>query len=393
MNWILSKEVSLVLQILNEAEYEAYLVGGCVRDYLLGKEPHDFDVATSARPEKISQLFSNYPQFTAGIQHGTVTVIIDACQIEVTTYRTDLNYEDHRRPKQVMYGDSLREDLKRRDFTINALAYHPDEGIIDWVEGIADLHAKEIRCVGEAAARFQEDALRILRCIRFAAVLGFRVAEKTAEALHHHKELLSYISWERKWDELQKLLLGVVVDQVLIQYSDVLYQLIPELEGHQMLQLKQLPPDTVLRLGFLLGTLDQEMVREIGRRLRLSNKQTKAVRMYAAYRDAKIESELMVKHLLREFGETLVCTLLEGKYALDHNPLPLQWLNSVIREKKVYQIRQLAVNGYDLQSRNLASGSEIKALLEYLLNAVMEGHLANQKNVLLEYASTWNYQQ
>ena len=389
MDILLPKAINIVLQTLHETAYEAYLIGGCVRDYLLGKIPHDFDITTSAHPQEVKQLFAAYPVIETGMIHGTVTVVISDYQIEVTTYRTDLAYEDHRRPVQVAFGTSLLEDVKRRDFTINALAYHPQEGIVDLVDGLQDLNQKRLQCVGDPLVRFQEDALRILRCLRFASVLSFVIEEKTHDALFQKQHLLSYISWERKWSELEKLLAGDAVDEILRTYREIVLQLLPEFKHAQLLPLASLPKHAVLRLGFLLAPLDVQTIKTIGLRLRLSNSQLKELKAYAKYRDHLADSEYEVKCLLRELGKDQTKKLLEGQAALHGSSESLQWMESILTQGKVYQMQQLAVNGHDLLKHHLGSGSELKQLLNDLLDQVMQEKLENKKHVLLEKASTW----
>ncbi|MBQ1447427.1 MAG: CCA tRNA nucleotidyltransferase, partial [Solobacterium sp.] len=204
----LPAEILRLIGKLNEAGYEAYAVGGCVRDALLKRPTHDYDLTTDALPEEIHRIFQNEHIIDTGIKHGTVTVITGSIPVEITTYRTESAYHDHRHPDRVSFTRSLKEDCARRDFTINAMAYHPETGIVDWFHGMNDLQAKVIRSVNDPRERFNEDALRILRAVRFAAQLGFRIEEKTAQAVLDMKQDLQYISAERIEAELQKLLLS-----------------------------------------------------------------------------------------------------------------------------------------------------------------------------------------
>ena len=197
------KNAETILHILEKAGYEAYVVGGCVRDSILGRSPDDWDITTSAKPEQVKALF--HRTVDTGLQHGTVTVLMEKEGYEVTTYRVDGEYEDGRHPKEVTFTASLKEDLKRRDFTINAMAYNDETGLVDAFDGIADLNAKRIRCVGEPTERFSEDALRMLRAVRFAAQLGFAIEERTEQAIRDMCGNLEKISAERIQVELVKL--------------------------------------------------------------------------------------------------------------------------------------------------------------------------------------------
>ena len=224
-------DVRALLDALRGAGYPAYVVGGCVRDSVLGRTPQDWDVCTAATPAAVRAALSQYAVVPTGLAHGTVTVVMAHRPYEVTTFRTEAGYSDHRRPDAVRFVGELREDLARRDFTINAMAYHPDEGLIDPFGGQADLVARMVRCVGEASARFTEDALRMLRALRFAAVYGFTLAQETAQAVHALCGQLRYVSMERVWAELRKLLCGDGAAAMLAAFPDALCAVLPELAG------------------------------------------------------------------------------------------------------------------------------------------------------------------
>ena len=200
--------VRTALDRLNECGYEGYIVGGCVRDSLLGKKPHDYDVCTNCTPDKMLEVFANFRTIETGLKHGTLTVLIEGEPVEITCYRSDGEYIGHRKPAKVTFESSLEEDLKRRDFTVNAMAYSPKEGLIDLYGGQGDLEKGIIKCVGEPEKRFDEDALRILRGLRFSSCLGFEIEEKTSKAILEQRELLKSISAERIASELKKLLCG-----------------------------------------------------------------------------------------------------------------------------------------------------------------------------------------
>lgn len=204
MSMKIPRPIQIVIDHLNENGYEAYLVGGCVRDALLQKDCHDYDITTNARPSQIQALFTT--TIPTGIAHGTVTIVIEEMMVEVTTYRTESEYKDHRHPDQVQFVNSLQEDLARRDFTINAMAYHPKEGLIDFFHGQEDLAQKKIRCVGNPETRFEEDALRMLRAHRFAAQLGFTIEKQTLKTINDHPEWITYVASERIVKELSKIM-------------------------------------------------------------------------------------------------------------------------------------------------------------------------------------------
>ncbi|MFA5658598.1 MAG: phosphohydrolase, partial [Oscillospiraceae bacterium] len=210
------------INILNKSGYEAYAVGGCVRDSLMGKLPNDWDICTNAHPEKVTAVFDGFKTIPTGLKHGTITIIIDNNPLEITTFRRDGEYSDSRRPDSVLFVPDLKEDLSRRDFTINAMAYSEKDGLIDFFGGRADLEKKLIRCVGEADIRFSEDALRILRAVRFSSVLGFEIEDKTSAALIEKKNRLSRVSPERIAAEMNKLLLGKNVFEVMKKYREMI---------------------------------------------------------------------------------------------------------------------------------------------------------------------------
>ena len=225
----MNEKAEKIIKMMNDAGEKAYCVGGCVRDILLGKEPHDFDICTSAHPEKTEEILKEFPVIETGIKHGTVTVLVDGEPFEITTWRIDGKYSDNRRPENVTFTPSLEEDLKRRDFTINAMAFDGEE-VIDPFGGKEDLKNGIIRAVGDPNERFEEDALRILRALRFASKLGFEIETKTAVAMREKKELLKEISAERIFSELKLILCGKDATKVLLDFSDIIGQIIPEIK-------------------------------------------------------------------------------------------------------------------------------------------------------------------
>ena len=264
----LPQSVLTALRLLSEGGYEAYAVGGAVRDLLRGEAPHDDDIATSATPDEMENVFKDFRTVKTGIKHGTLTVLIEGDAIEITTYRVDGAYTDARHPDSVTFTRSLREDAARRDFTVNAMAYHPDLGLRDFFGGEADIKAGVLRAVGDARLRFTEDALRILRALRFSAVLGYQIEEKTASAIHLLKENLTEVAPERIREEFIKLLTAKDADRVLCEYADVICVFLPEIRPlfgfaqknphhdydaweHTLRALAATPGDKVLRLAAL----------------------------------------------------------------------------------------------------------------------------------------------
>lgn len=221
---------AVIVSTLQSNGFDAYVVGGCVRDSLLGIRPKDWDICTSAVPTQVEAVFSGNRVLETGIQHGTVTVFMDDGQYEVTTFRTDGAYSDYRRPDTVEFVSDVKEDLSRRDFTMNALAYNQN-GLLDLYDGYSDIQNRVVSCVGKADDRFNEDALRIMRALRFASVYGFSIAKDTRLAIHRNKELLKHIAMERINVELCKLLQGDYSLQILLEYSDVMAVIIPEFEA------------------------------------------------------------------------------------------------------------------------------------------------------------------
>lgn len=224
------KEIAEVLDRLNASGEEAYIVGGAVRDSVMGKQPHDYDIATSATPDRVKRIFSDKRIIETGIKHGTVTLLNGELSPEITTYRCDGIYTDGRHPDRVTFSDSLEADLQRRDLTVNALAYNEQSGLVDMFGGVNDIKNGIIRCVGEPGKRFTEDRLRVLRAIRFASRLGFELDKATAEAVHSFASELDELSRERVFSELCKLLCGKSCEKCLAEYKDVIFAVIPALE-------------------------------------------------------------------------------------------------------------------------------------------------------------------
>lgn len=278
----LPPQVNTVFLLLDAAGYEAFLVGGAVRDYVRDGSPaKDWDITTNALPEQVEAVFSEYHLIETGLKHGTVTVVIDHEPIEITTYRIDGDYSDHRHPDSVSFTRSLKDDLERRDFTMNALAYSPKDGVVDLVGGKTDIENGIVRCVGDPDRRFQEDGLRMLRALRFASVYGTEIDEATASAIHRNKSLLRDIAAERIQSELTKMLCGPGVAAILKEFADVIAVAIPEIRpmfgfeqrnphhnkdiwNHTILVVDSITPAPVLRWAALLHDIGKPSCFSIG---------------------------------------------------------------------------------------------------------------------------------
>ena len=273
-----------VLEILYKNGYEGYLVGGCVRDALMGIEPHDFDLTTNATPDEMLKVFKGMRIIETGLKHGTVTVVSEGENVEITTYRIDGTYLDNRRPESVSFTRNLKEDLSRRDFTVNALAYNHKDGIVDMFDSQTDLKEKIIRCVGDPDKRFSEDGLRIMRALRFSSCLSFEIHADTANSVHKNKHLLSNISSERIYAELKKLVSGKNADSVLTEYSDVFFTIFPSVANNKTLfeknalKLPLVNNDYKQRFASLLWGYDEKEVNQFMKSLKPDNESLKFIR-------------------------------------------------------------------------------------------------------------------
>ncbi len=432
-----AQEAKQVLAALEAAGHQAYLVGGCVRDLLRGVLPHDYDITTSARPEETLALFDGFA-IPTGLQHGTVTVRSGGEVFEVTTFRADGAYTDHRRPDSVRFSTDLYEDLQRRDFTVNAMAMDLRGALHDPHGGRADLAAGIIRCVGEPQRRFTEDALRIMRGLRFAGVLGFAIEEKTAQAMHRCAPLLSHIAAERLREEMEKLLMGDSAAEILTQWSDVFGVFLPEILPcvgfdqqnyhhlydvweHTAHAVAAAPKDKLLRWTMLLHDLGKpacfsvdevgvghfyghdelgaQMAAEIMARLRFDKKTAARIELLIGWHMRQIEpTEKAVGRALRQLGEEALRQLLIVKRSDASACHPdFAWqtqqldaveaaLDGLLAQETCFTLRDLAVNGRDLMALGLR-GRAIGQMLDVLLDRVATGELENEKDVLLGWVT------
>lgn len=427
-----------ILNRLTAAGFQAYAVGGCVRDSFLGTVPGDWDICTSALPEETEACFSDLRVVETGLKHGTVTVIFKGVPYEITTFRSDGNYLDHRRPQQVNFVRTLKEDLLRRDFTINAMAVGLDEEIQDPFGGRQDLTDGIIRCVGDPDTRFTEDALRILRGLRFASRLGFSIAPETAAAMERNKNLLSYVSGERIYKELTGILIGTYAQSVLEQYGGVLAAVLPEIQPsmgflqrnpfhnrdvwqHTLEALGKSRPDPIVRWALLLHdlgkpdcfTLDDrgighfyghpqrsmELAEQILDRFHGDKKTRDTICLLV--RDHDREAPATIKNARRwiaRYGRDNVRLLLEVKRCdcLAHVDTPktrarynnLMEMTRLIREcletERCFSVRDLPVKGGDVMALGVPAGPQVGRILEGLLDDVLDGACPPEREALLE---------
>lgn len=371
--------VAAVLQKITSAGQEAYLVGGCVRDAYMGCSPHDYDITTSALPEELLQIFAGERVLPTGLQHGTVTVLTADGSVEVTTYRQDGEYTDHRHPDGVTFTRSLKEDLARRDFTMNAMAMEATGELTDLFGGQGDIDARLIRCVGEAERRFDEDALRILRGLRFAARLGFALERETALAMETKKHLLKEIAAERIFTELCGLLVGDHAAEVLKEYGTALEAVLPELKRNDeaLAKMESLPPKATLRLAALLSAEDTAVLH----RLKTPNAFRREVEMLLREREKLcLPERSAVRRRCVELGAENFITLCTYQNARACCRIAEQ----LLAEGACLSVQQLAVSGKDLMALGLKGPAVGRALVD-LLEQVTEERLPNEREVLLEY--------
>ena len=431
-----------VIGKLEAAGFNAYAVGGCVRDSLLGKEPKDWDICTSALPQQVLECFQDCRVIETGLKHGTVTIMIEGFPYEVTTFRIDGDYSDNRRPDSVEFTDTLKEDLSRRDFTINAMAYNPKSGIVDFFDGMADLKTGRIRCVGDPDKRFCEDALRIMRALRFAAVLGFSIEDGTAKAMHENRSLLANISVERISAELNKLIVGKNIPALLLKHVDIITEIIPELIPaigfkqntpyhcydvfrHTLYSVESAPRDVHIRLTMLFHDIGKpsryteadgvghfyghakvsaDMAGSILKRLKYDNDTIETVTQLIIYHDAIFKPRRkQIKRWLNKIGEARFRQLVEVKKAdamaqalhvRDERVAAmneaLAVLDEILEKRLCFSLKDLAIDGRDLIAIGVPEGARIGAILNRLVLMVIDEEIENDKAALLDMAKRSN---
>ena len=390
--WKLPEGAEFVLRRLHEAGYQAYVVGGCVRDTLLGKAPKDWDVCTNALPHEMQRIFADCHVIETGLQHGTLTVMYHHEPFEVTTFRVDGEYTDHRHPDEVIFVADVREDLSRRDFTVNAMAWSPDTGVVDAFGGREDLAAGVIRCVGEPEKRFQEDALRIMRALRFASVYGFAIDPATDAAIHALKDTLVDVAAERIRVELQKLLCGDGAGDILRAYPDVLQVIMPQLAQvdwpSTIAAVEAVDKTETFRLAMLLHQLTPADAKTVLISLKPDNFTRDWVLMLVTHQDYPFQpTRYSLLKALSLFGETATYELLavrQAKGAADVEPLR-NVLGDVLWDGICYSVKDMAVNGRDMLALG-AKGKAVGECLSHLLSLLMEEKLPNEREALLDAA-------
>ena len=395
-NIILPDFVLLLINKLQSFGYEAYAAGGCVRDLIMQKTPSDYDIATSAKPEQVIEALHPLQIIETGIKHGTVTVLINGYSVEVTTFRNEGNYLNNRRPESVSFDAGVFEDTSRRDFTINAMMYTPQKGIIDYHGGIEDINKKLIRCVGNADERFNEDALRILRALRFASCLGFDIEKSTATAALKSCHLLHNISAERITSEFRKLICGVNAKKVISDNFEIIKSFIPALNvkrDYIAAVIDACPKKDYLRLAALFRYSDNT----IPNKLKLDNITKSKIQMLLCYFDENIPAEkYVIKTYMRKISPTLLFDLLDLQIAervvaqsstsdITHVK---ELVQQILEQNECYTLSMLAFDGNDLIKNNIAEGKDIGVVLENLLDAVIKESVPNEKQALLQYATT-----
>ena len=427
-----------IMKVLTDAGFEAYVVGGCVRDTLLHREPEDWDITTDASPAEVKRLFRR--TVDTGIAHGTVTVMVGEKGYEVTTYRIDGDYEDARHPKEVIYTKSLEEDLRRRDFTINAMAYNDRVGLVDLFGGLDDLREKKIRCVGDPVERFREDALRILRAMRFSAQLDAEIEDKTFQALREAAPTLKKISAERIFSELTKLIRSPHPEKLLLAYeAGVTAVILPEFDRcmktpqhtpwhlagvgeHTVKSMQAIRPDRILRLTMLMhdfgkpftrttdakgvdhfyghAEVSAELAESVLMRMKCDHKTIRRVCNLIYFHDAGVREKLdqrAVRKLAAKVGREDFPLLLEVKaadnaakspYMREENQEQIRkcadLFEEILREQDALTLHELRVSGKDLIAAGMRPGPEVGKTLEAMLADVIECPEHNTKEYLLE---------
>lgn len=435
MTMDMPKNVDTAINLLQSAGFEAYAVGGCVRDSLLGKTPNDWDITTSAKPEDMNSVFADFHCIDTGIKHGTVTVVIDGEPLEITTFRLDGEYEDNRHPKSVTFTSDLGADLGRRDFTVNAMAYSKMTGTVDLFGGQNDLKNGIIRCVGDPDRRFNEDALRILRALRFASALDFEIEEKTAQSLLKNCALLGNISEERIAKELLKLVCGKGAKRILTDFAPVLFEILPELQPmyknshdnphhcydiyeHTLIAVESIDPEPTLRFAMLLHDcgkpavkkfdengvahfyghqrISAEISAQILARLKVSNKFRDEILFLVSNHDRweLYENTEKMPRYLSKFGLDGVLNLLkvmradvlaqspEYRYRLDQIADAEEIAKNLAAQKPCLSLSELQINGRTLMDIGIPQGRKLGAVLAQLLDEVIDGVTKNTQEAL-----------
>lgn len=430
--------IESLLLTLRGNGYEAYVIGGAVRDILIGKTPEDYDVATSAEPQEVMKVFGEKHCHPTGLSHGTVTVVVDGVPVEVTTFRVDGDYTDSRHPENVRFTRSLKQDVMRRDFTVNALALSEDGTVLDFCGGVSDLKERRLRTVGDPKERFQEDALRILRALRFASEHGFAIEEETSREIFRQKDSLKALSVERIWKEFSKLICGAYCAPILRRYFGVFTVFLPEIEPmqgfeqhnphhiydvweHTLVAMTCVPPTVVLRMAILLHDIGKPSCFEIGEdgighfrghpkvsavmadtilsRLKVDTDTRETVVLLVKAHDVPLDPVLKnVRRRLAQYGEEKVRLLLEVKRAdISAHSLKSAYrlkelsefevlLDRAIEEQMCFSFSAMAINGKDLIELGIDPDARLGSIKKQLLNEIIDGVIPNDREALLARA-------
>lgn len=432
--------VMKVLDRLYEAGFEGYLVGGCVRDFLMGRHPKDYDVATNAAAEQTEKIFNDFRVIETGIKHGTVTVISDGTPVEVTTYRVDGTYSDGRHPDSVTFSTSIEEDLSRRDFTMNSVAYSPHDGWVDLFGGCEDIRQGTVKCVGEPDRRFGEDALRILRALRFASVLGFDIEPATADAIRRGRHLLHQIAVERITAEVFALMCGQNASEILREYSDVIGEILPPIKEmfgceqdtpyhiydvweHTLHVIDNVPPVVEMRMAALLhdvgkphcrttdengighfyghADISADIAKEIfDKYLRTSNViSDRIITLVKNHDETFIPTDKIMRRRLTKYGEETLRQLMllsradvkgQAPNLIDERLRKIDEaenvLEDLLKNEGQLSLKSLAVNGGDLFSAGIPQSRKMGDILRALLNEVSDEKIPNEKAPLIKRA-------
>lgn len=439
MDITIPKNVSFIINELEQNGFEAFVVGGCVRDGLLGIEPKDWDITTSAKPDEIKECFESYQLIDIGEQHGTIALVMDGKVFEITTYRIDGDYSDSRHPEEVTFTDKIELDLSRRDFTVNAMAYNDTRGLVDPFNGEADLKYKALRCVGDADTRFSEDALRILRALRFASVYNFSIENRTSASILKNRAGLNNIAVERISSEFLKFLCGDNVNFLLKRYKDVIAIFLPEIVAtfdceqntphhnrtvwkHTTSAVAAIEPDPLLRTVMLLHDIGKPLAlrtdangrdhfkghhhfsavlaKNLLTRLRLPTKFIDEAVTLIEYHDVRFsDNKKQIKHVLNSIGEDNFRKLIKVQYAdiaaqsrykreskLYNMELCEKAFGEIIKNNECYKLSDLDLNGSDLIHLGITDGKTIGHILQLILDSVIDDELPNEIVILKKRA-------
>ncbi len=408
MKIYLPKVVKFIIDRIYEYGYEAFIVGGCIRDCILGITPNDYDITTNATPNKIMDIFKEFKLIKNGIKHGTIGILIDGDIYEITTYRIESEYEDSRRPKSIEFTGNIVDDLKRRDFTINAMAYNDKKGLIDDFGGIVDLKNKVIKTVGNPDKRFNEDGLRIIRAIRFSSKLGFNIEDKTLNSIYKNYHIVKNISIERITDEINKIIISKNPQNIILLYKTKIFEILGiyynfnndnYLRLEKQLKIISLIDEIEYKLLLLQYIINNEAKDYNNRNyivniLRYPNKVKDDINNLIEYMyiDESNLNKIDIKYILNKIGDSRFEKILNLKniyYSANYNKKSkyikpcINILKDIINNKECYTIKDLKLNGNDLKELGY-KGNEIGTNLNYLLEEVIKNPNLNSKKLLIE---------